>query len=199
MSSKTFLYFALSILTSCCAALSWAAQEPSEIRVHLSTESALHPIYIGQLQAHNTLLDSSHLNALQSILSYDLNYNGQTKVCAHSAQKEQILLDKQPSVAFHPLTWKSFGISYAIKWQVTHKTLQVFVFNAQDGSLKTFSDIPLTGELKEDRRQIHKLADSIFKSLFGKDGISHSRILFAYQVKNSFADFFPFSFLLKKR
>ncbi len=170
------------------APLSWAAQEKEEIRVHLPSESSLYPIYVGRLQAHTPLLEPSHLSTLEAVLSYDLNYNGSTKVCAQSTEKEQLLLQKQPSAAFHPATWKGFGISYAIKWHVEQKILHAALFNAQDGSVKTFSDIPLSGDLKEDRRQIHKLSDGIYKALLHKEGVAHSRILFAYQVKKPLPD-----------
>jgi TolB protein len=149
-----------------------------DIRVHLTTESALHPIYVGHLQGPNSSLDAAHLKALEAILTYDLNYNGTTKVCAQSAEKEQLLQKNQPTA------WKDCGIPYAVKWHVEQKTLQALVFNAHDGSCKTFSSIALSGDLKEDRRQVHKLADSIHQALFHKESAAYSRILFAYQVKN---------------
>lgn len=156
-----------------------ALQEDQEIRVHLPTQSVLHPIYVGKLQAQDALLDAAYLNSLEAIVSYDLNYNGSTKVCAPSAEKEQLLAQS---------AWKNFGIPYALKWHVEHKSLHVTLFQAQDGSLKTFSGILLSGDLNEDRRQIHKLADGIHKALFQKEGIAYSRILFAYQVKNSLSE-----------
>ena len=39
----------------------------------------------------------------------------------------------------------------------------------------------MTGELASDRRQIHKLADSIHKILFQEEGIASTQILFAYK------------------
>jgi TolB protein len=185
---KPLLALATYLSTSFLIPLSWAAQEPQEIRVHLPTQSVLQPIYAGHLTAQNALLDAAYLNALEAVLAYDLNYNGHTKVCAQSAQKEQLLSEKQQSAAFHPSTWKGFGIPYAIKWHVAQKTLHLSLFNAQDGSVKTFSDIPLSGDLKEDRKQIHKLADGIVKALFNKEGVANSRILFAYQIKTSLPD-----------
>lgn len=167
---------------------SFAAQEPQEIRVHLPTESVLQPVYIGALVSHNAHLDDSYLHALEAILVYDLNYNGLTKVCVKSPQKEQLLSHKEPSAAFHRATWKNFGISYAIKWHIMQRTLHASVFNAHDGSIKTWNDITLTGDVKEDRRQIHKLADSICQALFHKCGVANSRILFAYHIKNSLSE-----------
>jgi TolB protein len=171
----------LVLLVSCSLC---AAEDNQEIRVHLPTQSALHPIYVGKLQAQNALMDVSYLNALEAVLSYDLNYNGSTKVCAASTEKETLLGQKQTSHAFSISAWKDFGIPYVIKWHVEQKNLHVTLFQAQDGSLKTFSGILLSGNPNEDRRQIHKLADGIYKALFQKEGIAHSRILFAHQIKH---------------
>lgn len=153
----------------------WADNQ--EIRVHLPTQSTLQPIYLSKLQSRNALLDTSYLSALEAILSYDLNYNGSTKVCAFSAEKDELLAQK-----------KNVGVPYAIKWHVEQKTLHVTLFEAHDGSLKSFPAIALSGNLNEDRRLVHKLADSIHKILFQKEGVAHSRILFAFQSKNSLAD-----------
>jgi TolB protein len=121
-------------------------------------------------------------------LAYDLNYNGSTKVSPRSPEKEQILCAKDNAAAFNPASWKNFGISYAIRWQISGRTLNLATFNSQNGSLKSFPDIALTGDLSQDRRQIHKLADGIHKALFNKEGVASSRILFAYQVKNPRSD-----------
>jgi TolB protein len=174
----------LFIITCLVSSLTWAAQEPQEIRVHLQTQNALHPIYIGKLQMKDPSFDASHLQALEALLSYDFMHNAETKVCARSEEKEQLLTEKFMTLS----AWKQYGIPYVIKWGITQKTLQATILNAQTGSIKTFSDILLSGDLKEDRRQIHKLADGIYNALFNKEGIAYSRILFAYQVKNPLPD-----------
>lgn len=179
--NKISAFFALFAATLFCY-----SEETQEIRVHLPTRTALHPLYIGRLQAPN--FDAAHARALEEVLAYDLNYNGSTKVCPTASEKEAVLAEKQPSSAFRTATWKGYGIAYVIKWHISDKMLHATLFNASDGSLKTFSDIPLSGDLKEDRRQIHKLADGIHKALFGKDGVANTRILFAYQNKNTQSD-----------
>lgn len=177
----------LVLLLSAIAPLSAFAaerEESQEIRVHLSTSTPLHPIYLGKIAAQNSPFDSVYLVQLENILAYDLNYNGSTKVAPRSAEKEQLLLAKENASAFNPASWKGFGISFAVRPQISDRSLSVSVFNVQTGSLKTFTDIPLHGDLSSDRRQLHKLADSIHKALFNSDGIASGRILFAYQVKN---------------
>ena len=160
------------------------ADSSQEILVHLPTSSPLQPIYVGKIQLQNTPFDSAYLNQIEAVLSYDLNHNGSTQVSPKSPEREQLLSSKDNSIAFNLSMWKNFGITYAIRWQVSDRNLSLLVFNAQNGSLKSFPDIALTGDLSQDRRQIHKLSDGIHRALFNKDGVANSRILFSYQMKN---------------
>ncbi|MBI2812371.1 MAG: Tol-Pal system protein TolB [Candidatus Melainabacteria bacterium] len=176
--------FALAILISSIG----VAEESPEIRVQLATASPLQPVYIGKIQMKATSIEPSYAIQLENVLNYDLNYNGSTKVSPRSSEKEQLILTKDNSEAFNPAVWKKMGISYAVRCEVTGRTLTAYAFNVQTGSLKTFSDIPLTGDISQDRKQIHKLADGIHKSFFNKEGVASSRILFSYQVKNPRAD-----------
>jgi TolB protein len=160
------------------------AEEQPEIRVQLATANPLQPVYISKIQSQNAAFDSAYLAQLEQILVYDFNYNGATKVAARNPEKEQLLSANDPSAAFNPASWKNAGIYYAIRCQLSGRHLNISLFNVQTGSLKTFSDIPLQGDLNTDRRQIHKLADSMHKILFHTEGVAGSRILFAYQVKN---------------
>jgi TolB protein len=152
----------------------WAAQSAAEIRVNLATESLLHPIYVSRLSTQNAPFDPAYVRALETILSYDLNFNAKTKVIAPSSEKEQILNDEKPSAAFNPGTWKNHGVHYVLKWHISHKTIQATLLNVHNGSIKAYSDIALTGDLNQDRRQVHKLADGIYKALFNANGIAHS-------------------------
>ncbi len=164
-----------------------APKSSPEIRVQLSTTSNLIPIYVGKIGGE-AALDKNYLSQLESILNFDLNYNGTTKVLPFNEQKEKTLSAKDVKDAFAPNAWKSFGVAHAIKLVLSGKSLAAYVSSTQSGSLKHFADIPLTGELAQDRRQMHKLADGIHKTLFNKEGIASNRILYAMQVKETRAD-----------
>ena len=166
------------------AAFAAVGEESQEIRVHLATSNPLQPVYIGKIQAQNSAFDAAYLTQLENILSYDLNYNGSTKVAQRSAEKEQLISAKDNAAAFNSSSWRNFGVSYALRCQLTDRALTVSTLNTQTGTVKTFTDIPLNGDLNGDRRQIHKLADSIHKAFFNSDGVASSRILFAYQEKD---------------
>ena len=159
-----------------------------EIRVHLATTSALSPIYVGKIQTKDAIFDSLYISQLEKILTFDLNHNSSTKVSGYSSTMEQLLASKDNQTAFNPTSWKNFGVSYAMRIQLNARTLVATIFNAHEGSIKTFPQLSLTGDLAHDRRQIHKLADGIHKALFHIDGIASHRILFAYQVKNPRSD-----------
>jgi TolB protein len=172
-----------------CVTLPWIGgaepmTENQEIRVHLSTQTQLAPLYIGKLTSQTSSFDATYLAQLHQVLQYDLNYNAASQVLSSSTEKEQALQGTDPKKSLNPQTWRGYGIPYVIKWSVTDKTLNVAVLTTQSGSVKHFNEIPLTGDISSDRRQVHKLADAITKALFNIEGIAHSRILYSYQVKN---------------
>ena len=166
--------------------------EQEEIRVHLATQSPLSRIYIGKLQSpggiQGTPLDAAYLAQIEKVLENDLNYNGSSQISPRSSEKEHLLQASAPSSALNPQTWKNLGIPYVVKWTAAGKTISASVLSSQSGSVKHFNEIPLTGDLNQDRRQIHKLADGITKALFNCEGIANTRILYSYQVKSPKAD-----------
>ncbi len=176
--------FALLFFSIARIGFAQESQNDPEIRVHLSTTSTLSPFYLGILQGTHATFDRAYLAQLEGILQYDLNYNGSTQVMPRSVEKENHLNLESPNAAFNPQSWKTFGANYVLKWAITGKTLQASLLTVQSGALRQFSGIALTGELNHDRRQLHKLADGIHKTLFQTDGICNSRILFSYQVRN---------------
>ena len=183
-----FFYLAISASVSFGAlhAANIPAENPlnTEIRVHLSTTSSLSPIYVSHLQGTGGSFGASYVNQLDATLQFDLNYNGSTTVMPRSPEKEQLLKIKDKATAFNPKDWKNFGVPYVVKWEIVQKNLTALVFSVQSGSLKQFADIPLSGDVLQDRRQVHKLADAIHLALFNVDGVASSRVLYSYQVKN---------------
>lgn len=160
------------------------AQSPQEIRIQLTTASSLSPIYISKCHASDGSVSSSYVTELDKILTHDFNYNGKTKVLAKNEQREKAISSADAKVAFNPQEWKSQGIPYVIKVSIKQSKLQASVANIMTGSLKVFPEIQLSGSISSDRRQIHRLADSIHKALFNTDGIANTRILFSYQNKH---------------
>lgn len=163
-----------------------AAEPPAEeIRIYLSTTSHLEPIYVGKLLSSDGSLSSDYLAQLDSILFFDFSHNGSTKVAPSHEQREKILAQDTPARCFNSQTWKNWGIAHVLKGQVRNKALHISVFSSQTSSLKQFPEITLTGILAKDRGQIHRLADAIYKTLYGEPGVASTRILYAAKQKNN--------------
>lgn len=156
-----------------------------EIRVHLTTDSPLVPIYLGQFQKESTDLQSSYLDELQAVLLFDLNYNGASQVVPKNREREALLLKQNAQEAFNARLWKDFGIAHVIQAKVFGTHFSVKLFSPQTEVLKYFDPISLTGILRDDRKQMHKLADQIYKALFQGEGVANSRLLYCVQMKNA--------------
>jgi TolB protein len=169
-----------------CVLIAQENSEEQEIRVHLATNNPLSPIYLGKFEG--TSFPSTYLSDLQKVIEFDLNYNGYCRTVPENPEKELQVRQKENGQAFHPEKWKNWGIAHVIKSIVSDKGLSVFVFSSETGSLKHFSDIPLSGDLNQDRKQIHKLSDALQKAMFGKEGIANSRLLYSVQSASSKPD-----------
>lgn len=161
----------------------WADEEP--IVVKLATESALAPLYLLPITRDQTDLNESYVRQLERILTFDLNHNGSTFVAKRSLENDQL----GQGGAFNQLgsahAWKERNIFYVVKAQVQGQSLAVFALDVQKQSLKSADPLPLTGDLSQDRRQVHLLADLVHKALFGTDGIASTRILYTIKTGNS--------------
>jgi TolB protein len=184
MLSKIFLITAFFFATGFSFAID-AEKAEEELRVILPTISPLQPIYLGQIISQDGSFDIHFLRQLEAILCYDLDYNGSTRVCRKTPDKEQLLRNKDLNFIFQVKKWQDFGIPFILKCFVYEKRLTLYLFNVQQSSLKKFGPILLSGNLSQDRRKIHKLADSIHKVLFSKEGIASGRILFSKKSQNN--------------
>jgi Periplasmic component of the Tol biopolymer transport system len=176
----------ISLFLFCSLSASAEESNPAqEIRVQLTTNNPLTPIYVGAFQDEQSGFSSVYLSQLESVLQFDLNFNGISKLLAKSDPKEQLLHQTDPQAVFNAEKWKTFGVAWVIKTTIAQKKLSLSAFSVQTGALKTFKDIPLSGALAQDRKQLHKLADSLNTALFNKTGIANCRILYSGQTKAS--------------
>lgn len=177
---RSLLRFAIFNLLFLCSALSLNAAD--EIRVELMTQTRLSDLYLGQIQKEASSLEHSYLKKLQGVLQFDLGHSGYAKLIKSDDELEANLLKEDPAAAFDPAFWKGAGASAVLKWTVNDKKLDLLLFNVKDRSLKKFEGISLSGDLKIDRRQMHRLADAIAHSLFGGKAIADSRILYSVKL-----------------
>lgn len=177
---KKLIYLVFQFV--CC--LLFAAED--EIVVRLATEKSLMPLYLGPVKAKG--LDASYLTQLRTILNFDLTHNGMTQVAASAADLDQIL-SSEPFDSFNTVNqWKQKGFFYVVKVRIEDEQLSARVLHVPSGQGKKVDNLPLTGELSHDRRQIHRLADAIYKSLFNEDGIATTHILYTKKVPGKAAN-----------
>ncbi len=159
--------------------------EENEIRIHLHTQEALSPLYLGKIQSDGGTLSADYLKKLFEVLQFDLNHNGFTKVSLVKDDLEKALEEKNPQLVFKHDFWEKSRMAFVVKPYLVQKQFNCYVYCAKKGSLKQYKEIPLTGDLNQDRRQIHRLSDSIQKELFNVMGVANSRILFSKQKSKS--------------
>lgn len=175
-----FKTFCLSIFFATAAIAVEAPQE--EIRIYLSTSSPLEPVYIGKLASDNSL-GPDYLTQLESILNFDFSHNGSTRPLPINDQREKTLSQNTLADRFNAASWKNWGAVHVLRGEIRNKALSFSVFSSQNGSLKQFPEIALTGVLGKDRVQLHRLSDAIYKALYGQPGVANTRILYAVKQR----------------
>jgi len=139
-----------------------------DLEVRLATKSTLKPIYLN---------DFGHAE-LRKVLEYDLNTNGFCTVIPKRDDLEKLIYLPDPRAHFDLACWKREKIPFCIAARTCKNGLDVMVFNVENGTSKKYPVIPL------ERKAIHKLADTIQKDLFGKEGIASQRLIFTKRTHN---------------
>lgn len=165
-----FLFFSLS------------AVESEQIVVQLSTDSQLMPLYLGAIREEGAGLSSAYLKELEEILRFDLNHNGMTSVAKNQPELDQRCGDNSFAQPNCLSLWQDNNLFFVVVATVKEKKLSARALSVAGHSTKSTVDLSLAGNLAEDRKQMHKLADAIYRALFGGNGIASTRIL--YTIKN---------------
>jgi len=178
-------YYLIVIATLLMLPLQWLNAE-APIVVNLATEAKRIPLYLPHLITEGSGFDADYGNRLEQVFQFDFENNGMTVLLPVTKERDK-LVDPQ-SFDWTPVaaTWKGLGAYYVLKVQVKDKKLSARLFAANTETVRSVNDIPLTGDINTDRRKVHQVSDTIYKALFGTDGIASTRIL--YTVKNSQQD-----------
>lgn len=155
-----------------------------EIEVNLSTQKPLPALYISKIFNEGSDFSDEYLIKLQSVLQFDLNYNGFTQVVKQEYQKDFKISHFDDDVAFDQNFWKTQKISYVLKSQICKNTFKAYIYNVNINNLKILEGTKLSGDIKKDRKEIHSFCDSLQEMLFGQRGIASSKILYAVKEKN---------------
>jgi TolB protein len=167
--NKFRLLFLVLLLFQEMTALS--GKEEDTFVIALGTEAKQLPLYLS-LQEDSSF-NPSYLNQLEAILRFDLDHNGRTLVQQKGVEDEALA----PSLS----TLKKKGIYAAIYLDIRNQQISALILSVASGLQKRSPTLDLTGDLSQDRRQIHRLADGIHQELFGTPGIASTHLL--YTVK----------------
>lgn len=153
-----------------------------QIRVLLSTEESLSPIYLGNIQQKDSSFNSSYLNELRAILERDFSYNGFSKILPVDQAKEEILAQEDNNKAFNISLWQGSRADFILKCLLREGKLYLMSFSPSLRVLKHFKEVSLSGDIAQDRKSIHKLSDTVQKTLFKVDGIARHSILYSLHL-----------------
>lgn len=157
-----------------------ASSEPIQLRVELTAQSPLRSAYLGQMITKESTYSKEYLQDLCKALQFDLSHGGFIDLQATKEPMESLL--QSDSACFDLKRWKQERAEFVFRFQVTEDKLVLQIYTVGSQSLKTFSEVKLTGDAVEDRRIMHRLSDKIHLALFGIQGIASDRILFSHQT-----------------
>jgi TolB protein len=160
-----------------------AADSDAPILVRLATEMELIPLYVAHFIEDQSAFGSNYTAKLIQILQFDLGHNGMTAVTPSTAQKEKLAAAAQLDEPIPAGNWKALRVYYLIKGRISGKNLEIRLYAANSPTGRSIDQIPLTGNLSKDRQQIHRLADTLHKTLFNRDGIASTRLLYTVRTK----------------
>lgn len=184
---KNFTKFLCVILILVCISMPLFAkpnEDDEKIVVKLATESKLMPLYLAPFYKENPSLDSNYISQLEQILQFDLNHNGMTFTVQHTNERNTLSDAGNFSTPGNATAWKALNVYYVIKVLIKEKQISARMLSVNGNSEKAVEGLPLTGNLSQDRRQIHRLADMVHKALFGTDGVANTRIIYTVKTLN---------------
>lgn len=160
------------------------ALSSENIEISLTTRSNVKPIYMSRIQTDPTEWDWRYFDELRGVLEFDLNNGGIASVAPITQELEDLFDWSNLRKEFKLEEWSKKRFPYVLAIEVNLKQFILTAFDIEQGTSKKYSPISLSGRIETDRRTIHRLADALHKDLFGAEGISSLRILYAQREKN---------------
>ncbi|MBI5272823.1 MAG: PD40 domain-containing protein [Chlamydiia bacterium] len=159
---------------------------PSEmLEVHLPTRFLAKRVYISRIHTDPSEWDWRYFDDLRAVLEFDLNTGGFSTVAQIRQEWEDSFNWPELRHNFSVDLWKKEGFLYVLTLEVHQKLCTLTAFDIDQKSSKRYPSFPLSGSLAADRREMHLLADTLHRDLFGASGIASRRILYAQRTKNT--------------
>lgn len=176
------LFLSLFLLVSHSSVFTVQNNEETLI-VPLATSSKLIPIYLTPIFEQRPSFPKSYIEKLHKIISFDLNHNGMSTVAQNEQQLNQLAQENGFLDSSSINQWKKKQVQYAISLSVIEDALHVKIVSFLGNWMKEIKNISLSGIENQDRKKIHLLSDSIYKAIFGNNGIATSKILYTLREK----------------
>ena len=154
------------------------------LEIALETRSNVKPLYISRIHTDPSEWDWRYFDELRGILEYDLNQCGSASVAPIVQELEDTFDWADLKMSFKLEKWSKERFPFVLGIEVNKKQLSLTAFDIEQGTSKKYPPISLSGRIETDRRTVHRLADALQKDLFGIEGISSLRIVFAQREKN---------------
>ncbi len=171
--------FAILFLSNSCF-----CSDVSPLVVQLSTEQQSFPLFLADFDGEHSNFDANYIQQLEKILQFDLSQSGYVHLLSHNTERSQ-LASQSINVLGNANRWKVLNALYVVKVQLNNKQMRAFTLDIDSNSLKTLDGFTLTGNLNQDRQQVHLLADGLIKKFFGFQGIASTHFLYTRKYKNN--------------
>ncbi len=155
-----------------------------EIEIRLKTAADLKPIYLTRIHTEPSEFDWRYFAELRAVLEIDFNVGGLASIVPLRDEWDETFRWPDIKKQFDLSLWRKEKIPFVLAVNAFKESLQITAFNIEKETSKRYAEIPLTGRLEEDRKQLHKIADTIHKDLFGIEGIASLRLIFSNRAKD---------------
>lgn len=152
------------------------------LEIALPTRAHKTPVYVAKLHVPGEV-DWRFFDELRQVLVADLSTNGFSTVLPVKIALEETLRFPDVRAKFEIATWKKEQIPFVIAGQVVQNRFQLTVFDIAKGSSKKYPEFTISGNLDQDRKEIHRLSDMVQKDLFGVEGIASTKVIYTLRSK----------------
>jgi TolB protein len=166
--------FILSLLTCCFS---------DNIEITLPTTDKEYSIYICNCKDANYEL----ANLINYVVLEDFKVDGRGKLFEKN-EKSLALEKKGSTVLFEDPFWTKEKIDFVITPNLSNQKVTFDIFDVRKQSVKTLSQIDLSGSSIAKIKALHRLSDFLMEQIYGQGGIASKKILYSYKPYNENKD-----------
>ncbi len=156
-----------------------------EIEVRLKTTADLKQVYLSRIHTEPSQFDWRYFKELRTVLENDLNFGGFLNILPIQDEWEETFHWPDVRKSFDLTLWRREKVPFVLAINAFNESLQATVINVEKETFKRYPEVPLTGRLEGDRKQLHKIADAIHKDLCGIEGVASLRLIYSNRTKDS--------------